>query len=563
MNFTVTRLHWSLVTGGLLIAAGILVPSRMWIDVLRKQPDSLEAELLAGATLFRAGLILLGGFLTALAVFWKEPARPHPRVAVEPERPAYLILLGAILAAAFGLRLYKLDSGLWLDEILTFINYARLPLGEIVSTYANENQHFLYSIMAHVCFLIFGENTWALRFPAVVFGVASIGALYLLGRQVASAREALFAAALLAFSYHHIWFSQNARGYSGLLFWTIFSSWLFLRGLDNDRPRTWVFYAISVTLGVYTHINMAFVIAGQLGAYLWTLWSRRNENWPHRWTGLIFGFCLGGLLTFQLHAIVLPQIHTGMAKTVSVVDAWKRPLWTLLEILEGLRTNFAGVFAAAAALTVFGAGLWSYALSRPVLLQLFLIPPVAGAALVMAVGHHLWPRFFFFAFGFGALIVIRGAVVIEQAALRLLRSRMQRPVTPGPILCSGLLLVSAASMPFAFGPKQDYGGALEFVESIRQPGDAIVTAGLASFTYKTLYKTDWQPVETIQELNRIRAGADRTIVLYTLQPVLESMYPDIMAVLKQDFQVLRQFRGTLQGGTVSVCVAAKGQKSRI
>jgi hypothetical protein len=225
--------------------------------------------------------------------------------------------------------------------------------------------------------------------------------------------------------------------------------------------------------------------------------------------------------------------------------------------------NFAGVFAAAAALTVFGAGLWSYARSRPVLLQLFLIPPVAGAALVMAVGHHLWPRFFFFTFGFGALIVVRGAMVIEQAAARLLRSRIQKPVALGPVLCSGLLLVSAASIPFAFGPKQDYGGALEFVESIRQPGDAIVTAGLASFTYKTLYKTDWQPVETIQELNTIRARADRTIVLYTLQPVLESMYPDIMAVLKQDFHILRQFRGTLQGGTVSVCVAVKGQKSRI
>jgi uncharacterized membrane protein len=48
--------------------------------------------------------------------------------------------------------------------------------------------------------------------------VASIGALYLLGRAVAGPTEALFAAALMTVAYHHVWFSQNARGYSGLLF---------------------------------------------------------------------------------------------------------------------------------------------------------------------------------------------------------------------------------------------------------------------------------------------------------------------------------------------------------
>ena len=78
---------------------------------------------------------------------------------------------------------------------------------------------------------IFGDGPAALRLPAVLFGVASIAALYLFARRVTTVREALVAAALMTVSYHHIWFSQNARGYSALLFWTLVSSWLFARAL--------------------------------------------------------------------------------------------------------------------------------------------------------------------------------------------------------------------------------------------------------------------------------------------------------------------------------------------
>ena len=175
-----------------------------------------------------------------------------------------LLLLLLLLLASTGLRLYRLDEGLWLDEILTYVRYARLPLGDIVRTFDSENQHFLYSILASLSFQIFGESGWALRLPAVLFGVASILALYLLGKEVAGSVEGLLAAALMAFSYHHLWFSQNARGYTGMLFWTLLSSWFMLRGLKNGRLADWLAYGASAALGTYTHLTMGFVIFGQL-----------------------------------------------------------------------------------------------------------------------------------------------------------------------------------------------------------------------------------------------------------------------------------------------------------
>src|SRR5262249_10083457 len=137
--------------------------------------------------------------------------------------------IGGLVVCALGLRLYDLGDGLWYDEIRTLVGYVRQPVGVIVSTFESQNQHLLYSLLARLSVAVLGESAWSLRLPAAVFGAASIWAAYWFGRLVTGRREALLAAGLLTFSYHHVWFSQNARGYSGLLCLTLVASGLFLR----------------------------------------------------------------------------------------------------------------------------------------------------------------------------------------------------------------------------------------------------------------------------------------------------------------------------------------------
>ena len=297
-----------------------------------------------------------------------------------------LLLLPLILLIALGLRLYALNAGLWLDEILTYVNYAQMPFGEIITSYDSENQHFLYSILARTSFLLFGESNWALRLPAVLFGVGSILALYLQGREVANRREALLSAALLTFSYHHVWFSQNARGYSGLLFWTILSSWLLLRALRNERSATWILYALSTALGIYTHLTMVFVLFGQICVYGYQLIHRRKEEWVGWWKGLILGFGGAGLLTALLHGPVVSQMLGTIGGTeASVVSAWKNPFWTLLEIIKGLQVGFSSAVIVAGALFLFGVGLVSYWRTYKEVDILLLVPPLVGATMVIGV----------------------------------------------------------------------------------------------------------------------------------------------------------------------------------
>ena len=490
---------------------------------------------------------------------WISKTRVNSSPAILDNVQALRLAVALLLTLSLATRLYYLNAGLWLDEILTYVNYARLPFRQIVTTFDSENQHILYSILAHTSFLIFGESGWALRLPAVFFGVGSIWALYLLGSEVASRREGFLAAALLAFSYHHVWFSQNARGYTGLLFWTILSSWLFIRGLRNKQSSTWILFAITIALGVYTHLSMLFVLAGQSIIYLGIMLRRKSER-SQLLSGIVIGIGLAGLLSFLLYAPVIPQIVNTIGGTEqSVVAEWKNPIWTLLELISGLKVSFAGGVLAAGALLLFGIGIVSYARTEPILLGLLFLPPIIGATVTLAVGHHLWPRFFFFIFGLAALVVIRGASVLSIFLVRQVGRFIVLPVKSmtwaGIVLPVGLILVSALSVPSAYGPKQDYGGALDFVNENLNPGDSVVTVFLTEFVYEEFYKTNWDAVETLDELNTVRNMSDRTWIIYTFPPVVEAMIPEVMASIHDDFILVKQFSGTVSNGTVYVALA--------
>jgi 4-amino-4-deoxy-L-arabinose transferase-like glycosyltransferase len=542
----------SLLLGSLFFLSGAILPSSAYAEFLSAPPTGVTSQLMVGATIFRISLAILGvAILIAGLPMW-TPGVPSAKAVAEPRRNWILLALVFILIVATALRLYQLNAGLWLDEILTDVLFAKAPLRSIITTYESENQHFLYSVLAHISFLTFGESVWALRLPAVIFGVGSIWALYLLGREVAGPREALLSAALLAFSYTHVWFSQNARGYSGLLFWTILSSWLLLRALRESQPRLWIAYAAAAALGTYTHITMLFVVLGHFVIYAWTFAHRREVS-LNAFRGLFLGFVFAGLFTLALYALVLPQILGGAGREASVVSEWKDPLWTVLEIVKGMQISFNSGILAAGALAVFGAGLWNYARTRPEIVMLMVIGPVVGAAVVVAMGHHLWPRFFLFAMGFAVLIVMRGAMQWAEWCIRVLRWPLSRSAWVGTALCAALILVSAISVPFAYGPKQDYVGALEFVRANMAPGDVVATAGLAAFPYTRLYAKDWQEVTRVEDLNGIRSRAKRTWLIYTFPTVLKSTSPDIMTSLGSDFLVVKEFYGTVGDGTIFVC----------
>lgn len=540
-----------------LILMGVLVPSSWLIAFLRPAPvpEGLMPQLLLGAMLFKIGLVLIGLWVLLLSKFaiWNLTPKDYSSLPNRP-RPLMGAILLLTLLVALALRLYRLDAGLWIDEIFTYVNYLAMPFGEIITTYDSNNQHFLYTLLARTSFQIFGESSWSLRLPAALFGTASIWALILLGNEVRNARESLLAAALMTFSYHHIWFSQNARGYIVILFLTIVSSLLLLRGLREGRAYFWILYACTVALGIYTHMTMLFVVIGHFIIYLKTLVDRRREIWPERWSGLLLGFVPAGLFTFQLYALVFPQIFgPTMDATGKTIPIWINYVWTIGELLKGLEISFSGSAFAIVALSIFGIGLWKFAHEKPVFVPLVVLPMLLCTVVVVSLGYSLWPRFFFFIFGFAVLILISGTMQLGQWIGRFFGLDTRANNFVGTSLCAALIVLSAVSIPPVYGPKQDFEGALQFIEEVKSANDAVVTIGGAIFPYAKLYKTDWESTRSLETLNMIRSNVRRTWLLYTMPEHLNAKYPEVMSVVNREFEIVKKFHGTLGGGSIFVC----------
>lgn len=480
-------------------------------------------------------------------------------------RPS-LAPIAALTGLAAVLRFVALNQQLWYDEITTLLDFVRQPFSRILVTYSSENQHFLYSILAWVSIHTFGDHPWTLRLPAVLFGVLSIPALYAVGRLLATRSEALWACALMVVSYHHVWFSQNARGYTGVLFFTLLSTYFFVRGARESRAGIWVAYGVAAALGAYVHLTMAFIVAGHGLLYLWLLASRRRElrAWPCHALRPMAGFLVAAGLALLLYSPVLGQVlgRTASWTQSSVRFEWSNPRWLIEETIRGLSGGMGakGLLLVVPAAFVALTGLVSYWRANRFAVGLMVLPGIVTATTLVVLGHNLWPRMFFFAIGFALLFLVRGTIRVAEAVVSKLGGSAHTAERAAMVL---LILALAGSLWMLRAaylyPKQDFASAMQAVEAARQPGEPVVTVGLTTLPYRDYYHRDWQAVENAGELEALRAGGTRVWLLYTSPIHLRVRYPDIWNIIQSEFTTVRVFRGTLGNGEIYLCQAPPRQ----
>jgi uncharacterized membrane protein len=113
-----------------------------------------------------------------------------------------------------------------------------------------------------------------LRLPSVLFGVGSLPLCYCVARRLTSATPALLTTLVLAIAPFHIWYSQDARMYAQLLFFSLLSTVVLLQAVTQARWQWWAGYVLAVTAGMYTHVLMAL---GVLAQGLWVLLVHRRH----------------------------------------------------------------------------------------------------------------------------------------------------------------------------------------------------------------------------------------------------------------------------------------------
>lgn len=171
-----------------------------------------------------------------------------------------------LLAAALLLRLPNLNQSLWYDEVV----YSGAALqGESLRWVLTQDVHPpLYALVLWGWIQVAGESEIALRLPSLLCGLASVVVVLALAKRWCDYRVAVLAAALIAVSPAHIWYSQENKTNMLMLLLTALLVWAADRAWRTNRPRDWTLLAIIAVLAPWTNVFAIWVLAA-VWVWLW------------------------------------------------------------------------------------------------------------------------------------------------------------------------------------------------------------------------------------------------------------------------------------------------------
>lgn len=186
----------------------------------------------------------------------------------QPQGRVTVALFLAISLVGFLARFYRIDNmPFWLDEVTT-VNRSSLPFWPMVVD-SLSNHHLPSYFALASAFGHYGTTEFVLRLPSAVFGAATCGVLFLIGRALGGWRAGLVAGLLLAMSPLQVQYGQEARSYTFVILMMAIGLLGFVH-LARDPHRAslpfnqeggtiapWVTYTIG-TLGALNVLSTGF-----------------------------------------------------------------------------------------------------------------------------------------------------------------------------------------------------------------------------------------------------------------------------------------------------------------
>ena len=193
-----------------------------------------------------------------------------------------MFIIVTLLLVGIFLRAYQLDRALGggdenqalLEWVYTPMNYILAPAGDprlwnLSLGYGFD--HIFNNIVLRMMVLLFGEeNALAIRAPAFVAGIACLWVVYKIARQISPSKAvARLALLTIVVCPIHIYYSQTARGYSFVIFFSALSIYATLKLLKSDKNFIWgLILFLSGILSAYTIPLTAIFF---LGLAIWIL----------------------------------------------------------------------------------------------------------------------------------------------------------------------------------------------------------------------------------------------------------------------------------------------------
>ncbi len=471
-----------------------------------------------------------------------------------------LALLLFILLLAAVLRTAGLNAPLWYDEIWTVDTHVRLPWGEMMRDYSM-NHHYFFSMKAKLASQVFGHESWAYRLPAMLFGVGTVGAIWWLARDVAGTKIAHISGLLVALSYHQVWFSQNARGYTELAFWSTLGLIFFMRGMNRPSVGVWIAFGLTAAAAVFTHLTGAFFFVALGLVWLISLVTGFGRGALTReWVlNALLGVMVASALILLAYLPIFPSIveTVGGVSETSAVDPmqeYQNPFWT---VLEGLRTAIGNtgpltLVVAVSGLVVIAFGALGAHGTQPLFFASVAAHIIVTLVVLLAFNMRIWPRFFFADIGFFIVLAVIGC----SYGANLIADLFNRPGLGRFLFTTGVAAMIGLSVLLVprnyVAPKQDLAGAYTLVTSLRGPSERVLAINPGGPVFESHFDADWPTIGSSDAYIKEMAKPGPVILVVLFPSRMFRAIPELARDADEQLEFVREFAGTLGDGQVLV-----------
>lgn len=232
-----------------------------------------------------------------------------------------LIALGGLLV-----RLWHLTSiSLWHDEAFSAL-LIKYNWGEMMYRIGLDVHPPMYYIFLRIWADIFGHSLFSLRGMSVLFGVATVIAVYyFVNYTFGNRRAALIAALLVAFNPFQVQYVTEARMYTMGAFFAVVGAHALVAALRTKKFWYYFWFVIFSSIMMYTHYYLLFTVAA-LGLY--GLWYHMRENkfsLLKYWPIVVSGIAILVLFAPWLKVFIFQFQQVGAGYWIPPMDLWSIP----------------------------------------------------------------------------------------------------------------------------------------------------------------------------------------------------------------------------------------------
>lgn len=388
-----------------------------------------------------------------------------------------------VLILALVLRLINLNQSLWLDEAVQAVT-AQKSLSYLFQEITGDFHPPAFHLLMHYWVKVFGASEIVLRLPSVLFGVGTVGMVYLIIKKLTNSKiNALAGAFILASAPFHVYYSQEARMYSMATFLVAGSMYFFLKINElNIKKLTYLGYFLFTLLALYTDYYAFLVLLAQ-GVYLLIKKKPKfiiqNSCLPAGMAIFIILFYLPWLpmLVIQLKTgILAAQILPGWGNLVNVGFAKAIPL-TFVKFSLGriiIFNRILYVLVSGSVLAFYGWLIFKNYRKKPLWLFLWLVIPIVVAWLASLAVPNYQP--------FRLILVLPAFYLLAVLGIFGIKSKSLQLLTVGAILLINLVSLSI----YWFNPyfhREDWRGVAKKIEDSGYP----IVISSSAFNWPLVY----------------------------------------------------------------------------